>query len=69
MKVRDIVRVLEANGWRLARTRGSHHHYKHPTSSGLVTVPGRGGDDLAAGTVNSILKQAGLKLPPPHSED
>lgn len=68
MKVRAIVRVLEADGWRLSRTRGSHHHYKHPTKTGVVTVPGRGGDDLAPGTVNSILKQAGLKLPPSHSE-
>jgi predicted RNA binding protein YcfA (HicA-like mRNA interferase family) len=61
MKVRDVVRLLEADGWYLVRTRGSHHQYKHATKPGLVTVPGTGGDDLALGTLNSILKQAGLK--------
>jgi predicted RNA binding protein YcfA (HicA-like mRNA interferase family) len=61
MKVRDVVRLLEGDDWYLVRTRGSHHQYKHPTKPGLVTVPGRGGDDLAPGTLNSILKQAGLK--------
>ena len=61
MKVRDLVRLLTADGWYLARTRGSHHQYRHPTKPGLVTVPGSGSDDLALGTVNSILKQAELK--------
>jgi len=61
VKVRDVIRLLEADGWYLARTRGSHRQYKHPTKAGLVTVPGAGGDDLAPGTLNSILKQAGLK--------
>lgn len=61
MKVRDVVKLLEIDGWRLVRTRGSHHQYKHAHKPGLVTVPGKGGDDLAAGTLNSILKQAGLK--------
>ncbi len=61
MKVRDVLRLLEADGWYLARTRGSHRQYKHPTKPGLVTVAGAGGDDLAPGTLNSILKQAGLK--------
>jgi predicted RNA binding protein YcfA (HicA-like mRNA interferase family) len=61
MKVRDLIRLLIADGWYLARTRGSHHQYRHPTKRGLVTVPGSGNDDLAPGTVNSILKQAGLR--------
>jgi predicted RNA binding protein YcfA (HicA-like mRNA interferase family) len=61
MKVREVIRLLEAHGWYLARTRGSHRQYKHPTKPGLVTVAGSGNDDLAPGTVNSILKQAGLK--------
>jgi predicted RNA binding protein YcfA (HicA-like mRNA interferase family) len=61
MKVRDLIRLLTADGWYLARTRGSHHQYRHPTKSGLVTVPGSGNDDLAPGTANSILKQAGLR--------
>jgi predicted RNA binding protein YcfA (HicA-like mRNA interferase family) len=62
MKVREVVRMLEEDGWYLARTHGSHHQFKHPTKKGLVTVPGRGNDDLAPGTLSSILKQAGLKL-------
>lgn len=61
MKVRDVVRMLEEDGWFLARTRGRHRQYKHPTKHGLVTVPGKPGDDLAVGTLNSVLKQAGLK--------
>ncbi len=65
MKVRDVLRLLAADGWYLARTRGSHAQYKHPTKSGLVTVAGGGNDDLAPGTLNSILKQAGLKGPSP----
>jgi predicted RNA binding protein YcfA (HicA-like mRNA interferase family) len=52
MKVRDLIRVLNKDGWYLVRTRGSHHQYKHPIKSGLVTVPGRFGDDLAIGTLN-----------------
>jgi predicted RNA binding protein YcfA (HicA-like mRNA interferase family) len=48
-------------GWYIVRTRGSHHQYRHPAKKGLVTVPGRGNDDLAPGTLNSIIKQAGLK--------
>jgi len=61
MKVRDLLRLLADDGWFLARTRGSHQQFKHPTKSGLVTVAGSGNDDLAPGTLNSILKQAGLK--------
>ena len=61
MKVRDLLRLLADDGWFLARTHGSHQQFKHPTKSGLVTVAGSGNDDLAPGTLNSILKQAGLK--------
>ena len=61
MKIRDIVVMLEEDGWVLARTRGSHRQYKHPHKSGLVTLAGKPGDDLAPGTLNSVLKQAGLK--------
>ncbi|MEG4915413.1 type II toxin-antitoxin system HicA family toxin [Microcoleus sp. B7-D4] len=60
-KVRDIIKQLEADGWYLARTRGSHRQYKHPSKSGLVTVPGKLSDDLAPGTSNNILKQALLR--------
>jgi predicted RNA binding protein YcfA (HicA-like mRNA interferase family) len=61
MKVRDIIKLIEQDGWYLARTRGSHRQYKHSSKRGLVTVPGKPGDDLAPGTLDSILKQAGLK--------
>jgi predicted RNA binding protein YcfA (HicA-like mRNA interferase family) len=61
MKVRDLLKVLADDGWHFARTRGSHQQFKHPTKAGLVTVAGKPSDDLAPGTLNSILKQAGLK--------
>lgn len=61
MKVREIIRIIEEDGWWLVRTRGSHRQYKHPIKQGLVTVPGKPGDDVAPGTQNSILKQSGLK--------
>ena len=61
MKVRAIMTLIQQDGWYLDRTRGSHRQYKHPQKRGLVTVPGKPNDDLAPGTLNSILKQAGLK--------
>ena len=61
MKIREVLRLLRDDGWYLARQRGSHQQYKHPTKRGLVTVAGKPNDDLAPGTLNSILKQAGLK--------
>ena len=61
MKVRDVIRMLEQDGWVLARTRGSHRQYKHPAKLGVVTVAGKPGEDLAPGTLNSVMKQAGLK--------
>jgi len=61
MKVREILRIIHDDGWFLARTRGSHRQFKHGIKRGLVTVAGKPGDDVALGTLNSILKQAGLK--------
>lgn len=61
MKVREIIRLIVDDGWRLDCTRGSHRQYKHQSKPGLVTVAGKPGDDLAPGTLNSILKQAQLK--------
>ncbi len=58
MKVRDVIKRLEDDGWYLARTRGSHRQFKHPEKPGLVTVPGKMSDELAPGTLNSIWKQA-----------
>jgi predicted RNA binding protein YcfA (HicA-like mRNA interferase family) len=60
-KVRDAIRMVENDGWYLHTTRGSHRQYKHPTKPGRVTIPGNMSDDLAPGTLNSVLKQAGLK--------
>jgi predicted RNA binding protein YcfA (HicA-like mRNA interferase family) len=61
MKVREIIRLLEREGWVLVATKGSHRQYKHPTKSGRVTVAGKLSDDIAPGTLNSILKQGRLK--------
>ena len=61
VKVRELVRRLEEDGWYLDRTRGSHHQYKHPVKRGLVTVPGNRNDELATGTLNKHPRQAGLK--------
>lgn len=61
MKVREAIKLVEKDGWFLVRTRGSHRQYKHPDKKGLVTIPGKMKDDLAPATINSILKQAGLK--------
>lgn len=61
MKVREAIRLIEADGGYLVATRGSHHQYKHPTKPGRVTIAGKPSDDLAPGTRNSIMKQAGLK--------
>ncbi|HOO70146.1 MAG TPA: type II toxin-antitoxin system HicA family toxin [Spirochaetota bacterium] len=60
MKIRDIIRLIEADGWYLIVTKGSHRQYKHPVKSGRVTIAGKPSDDIAPGTENSILKQAQL---------
>lgn len=62
MKVREAIKLLEADGWYLVATKGSHRQYKHPTKPGRVTIAGHSGDDLAPGTLNSVLKQAQLKM-------
>ena len=61
MNVRQVIKLLEDDGWYLVTVRGSHRQYKHPTKPGRVTVAGNMNDDLAPGTLNSILKQSGLK--------
>ena len=60
-KVRDLIRLIEADGWFLVDTVGSHRQYKHPTKVGKVTVAGKLSDDVRKGTLASILRQAGLK--------
>ncbi len=61
MKIRDIIKIIENDGWYIVRTKGSHRQYKHPSKVGRVTIAGHAGDDMAPGTLNSILKQAQLK--------
>ncbi len=60
-KVRDLIKLLEADGWFLVDTVGSHRQYKHLTKAGKVTVAGKLSDDVRKGTLASILRQAGLK--------
>jgi predicted RNA binding protein YcfA (HicA-like mRNA interferase family) len=61
LKVGELIRLLEDDGWRLARTRGSHRQYRHAAKPGTVTVAGKPSLDVPPGTLNAILKQAGLK--------
>jgi predicted RNA binding protein YcfA (HicA-like mRNA interferase family) len=61
MKVREAIRMIEEDGWFIVATRGSHRQYKHANKLGRVTIAGKPSEDLAPGTLNSILKQAGLK--------
>ena len=61
MKVSEILRMIQKDGWKLVATRGSHRQFTHASKPGRVTVPGKPSDDLAVGTQNSVLKQAGLK--------
>ena len=61
MKVRELIEVIERDGWRLTRTKGSHRQYTHPAKIGPVTVSGHFGDDVPIGTLNNILKQAGIR--------
>ena len=61
VKVRDVLKLLQEDGWRLVATEGSHRQFKHSTKAGRVTVPGKPGHDLPVGTLNSILRQARLK--------
>ena len=62
MKVKAVLKILEKERWYLARTKGSHRQFKHPNKLGLVTVPRKLSDELAPGTLASILKQSGIKL-------
>jgi predicted RNA binding protein YcfA (HicA-like mRNA interferase family) len=61
MKVKELITLLEADGWVLVRTRGGHRQFRHPTKLGTVTVAGKPSVDVPPGTLNNALKQAGLK--------
>lgn len=60
-KVKEIIKKIEKAGWYLVATRGSHRQYKHPVKTGRVTIAGHPNDELAPGTLNSILKQARIE--------
>ncbi|NUQ36902.1 MAG: type II toxin-antitoxin system HicA family toxin [Caldilineales bacterium] len=61
MKVRDVITLIERDGWQLHRTRGSHRQYKHPVKKGTVTIAGKPGDTLHPKTLKSVLQQAQLE--------
>ena len=61
MRVRDVIRLVEADGWRLVSIKGSHRQYKHPYKPGRVTIAGRLDMDLHPKTLKSIFKQAGIE--------
>ncbi|MEG4939099.1 type II toxin-antitoxin system HicA family toxin [Microcoleus sp. F4-D5] len=61
MKVREVIKMLEEDGWYLARTKGSHRQFKHPEKAGTVTVSGNLGVDMPIGTLKSVLRQAQLE--------
>ncbi|WP_417730395.1 type II toxin-antitoxin system HicA family toxin [Rosistilla oblonga] len=61
MTVREVVHIIEGDGWVMVAQKGSHRQFKHPTKTGRVTVAGHPKEDIAPGTLNSILRQAGLK--------
>jgi len=62
MKVKEIIKIIEYDGWYFCRQKGSHRQYKHPAKAGLVTIAGKLSDNLATGTQNSILKQANIQV-------
>ncbi|MCK5206518.1 MAG: type II toxin-antitoxin system HicA family toxin [Cyclobacteriaceae bacterium] len=60
MNSRELIKIVEKDGWKLVRTKGSHHHFKHTEKKGLVTVP-HPKKDIPLKTAKSILKQAGIE--------
>lgn len=63
MKIREVIEIIEEDGWYQVYQKGSHRQYKHAKKKGRVTIAGHPGDDLAPGTLNSVFKQAGIKKP------
>jgi predicted RNA binding protein YcfA (HicA-like mRNA interferase family) len=59
LKSARLIKVIKQDGWKLVPTKGSHHHFKHPTKKGIVTIP-HPNSDVPKGTVANILRQAGL---------
>jgi predicted RNA binding protein YcfA (HicA-like mRNA interferase family) len=65
VKVREVIRLLEADGWAPVTTKGSHRQFKHPVRSGRVTISGSLSDEMPKGTFASVKRQAGWKGPKP----
>jgi len=63
MKIRDVIKLIEGDGWYLVTTKGNHRQYKHPTKTGRVTIAGHPNHDLAPGTLSSVFKQAQIPKP------
>ncbi|MHB8276054.1 MAG: type II toxin-antitoxin system HicA family toxin [Candidatus Humimicrobiaceae bacterium] len=61
MKIREITEIIKKDGWYKVAQKGSHKQFKHLIKPGRVTIAGNPGDDIATGTLNSVLKQAGIK--------
>lgn len=61
MKIREIIEIIKKDGWYKVAQKGSHKQFKHLIKPGRVTIAGNPGDDIATGTLNSVLKQAGIK--------
>ena len=63
MKIRDVIDIIERDGWYQVAMEGSHRQFKHPKKKGRVTIAGHPGDDLGKDTLSSVFKQAQLKKP------
>ena len=62
MKVKELIKLIERDGWFQVKMRGSHRQFKHPSKQGKVTVSGKSNIEIPPGTLNSALKQADLKI-------
>ncbi len=60
MKVKDVIKKVEQDGWLYSRTRGDHHVYHHPTKPGIVVIAGKLSDEMPVGTYQNVMRQAGL---------
>jgi predicted RNA binding protein YcfA (HicA-like mRNA interferase family) len=69
VKVRDVIKLIEADGWYFLRQRGSHRQYRHATKPGKVTVAGKPSEEMAPGTLGSIFRQAGIDRDEEKEED